>query len=87
MLTTTNVIVQIDALETILQSVLEAKPDPESAEEAKKLEQNSQHAESEETEQSNVPEYYRKFKVKQFNFSKYSKLWCISVIHAQKYRY
>ncbi|KAF4803000.1 28S ribosomal protein S27, mitochondrial [Turdus rufiventris] len=52
----------IDALETILQSVLEAKPDPESAEEAKKLEQNSQHAESEETEQSNVPEYYRKFK-------------------------
>ncbi|KAL2294456.1 hypothetical protein Nmel_008188 [Mimus melanotis] len=54
--------IKIDALETILQSVLEAKPDPESAEEAKKLEQKSQCAESEETEQSQVPEYYRKFK-------------------------
>lgn len=75
MLTMTNVIVQIDALETILQSVLEAKPDPESAEEAKKLEQKSQCAESEETEQSKVPEYYSRFKVRQFNFSKYSKLW------------
>ncbi|NXO08595.1 RT27 protein, partial [Oriolus oriolus] len=52
----------IDALETILQSVLEAKPDPESAEEAKKLEQKSQCAESEETEQSKVPEYYSRFK-------------------------
>lgn len=75
MLTMTNVIVQIDALETILQSVLEAKPDPESAEEAKKLEQKSQCAESEETEQSKVPEYYSRFKVRQFNLSKYSKLW------------
>lgn len=63
-----NVIVQIDALETILQSVLEAKPDAESAEEAKKLEQKSQCAESEETEQSKVPEYYSRFKVRQFNF-------------------
>ncbi|OWK62785.1 28S ribosomal protein S27, mitochondrial [Lonchura striata] len=52
----------IDALETILQSVFEAKPDPESAEEAKKLEQKSQCAESEETEQSKVPEYYSRFK-------------------------
>ncbi|XP_002194813.2 small ribosomal subunit protein mS27 [Taeniopygia guttata] len=52
----------IDALETILQSVLEAKPDPESAEEAKKLEQKLQCAESEETEQSKVPEYYSRFK-------------------------
>lgn len=52
----------IDALETILQSVLEAKPDPESAEEAKKLEQKSECAESEETEQSKVSEYYSKFK-------------------------
>lgn len=74
MLTMTNVIVQIDALETILQSVLEAKPDPESAEEAE-LEQKSQCAESEETEQSKVPEYYSRFKVRQFNLSKYSKLW------------
>ncbi|NWR46079.1 RT27 protein, partial [Regulus satrapa] len=61
-LTMTNVIVQIDALETILQSALEAKPDPESAEEANKLEQKSQCAESEETEQSKVPEYYSRFK-------------------------
>ncbi|NWH84498.1 RT27 protein, partial [Aegithalos caudatus] len=52
----------MDALETVLQSVLEAKPDPESAEEAKKLEQTSQCAESEETEQSKVPEYYSRFK-------------------------
>ncbi|NWR22765.1 RT27 protein, partial [Emberiza fucata] len=52
----------IDALETIFQSVLEAKPDPESAEEAKKLEQKSQCAESEEAEQSKVPEYYSRFK-------------------------
>ncbi|XP_063278679.1 small ribosomal subunit protein mS27 [Prinia subflava] len=51
----------IDALETILQSVLETKPDPES-EETKKLEQKSQCAESEETEQSKVPEYYSRFK-------------------------
>ncbi|XP_065517999.1 small ribosomal subunit protein mS27 isoform X2 [Lathamus discolor] len=52
----------IDALETVLQSVLEAKPDPESAEEVKELEQKSQCAESEETEQSKVPEYYSRFK-------------------------
>ncbi|XP_062468532.1 small ribosomal subunit protein mS27 isoform X1 [Pezoporus occidentalis] len=52
----------IDALETILQSVLEAKPGPESAEEVKELEQKSQCAESEETEQSKVPEYYSRFK-------------------------
>uniref|UniRef100_A0A8B9MGA3 Small ribosomal subunit protein mS27 n=1 Tax=Accipiter nisus TaxID=211598 RepID=A0A8B9MGA3_9AVES len=51
----------IDALETILQSVLEAKPDPESAE-VKGLEQKSQCAESEETEQSKAPEYYSRFK-------------------------
>ncbi|XP_057262093.1 28S ribosomal protein S27, mitochondrial isoform X2 [Pezoporus wallicus] len=52
----------INALETILQSVLEAKPGPESAEEVKELEQKSQCAESEETEQSKVPEYYSRFK-------------------------
>ncbi|XP_074876494.1 small ribosomal subunit protein mS27 isoform X1 [Buteo buteo] len=51
----------IDALETILQSVLEAKPGPESAE-VKELEQKSRFAESEETEQSKAPEYYRRFK-------------------------
>lgn len=75
MLTMTNVIVQIDALETILQSVLEPKNDPESTEEAKKSEQKLQCIESEETEQSKVPEYYSRFKVRQFNLSKYSKLW------------
>ncbi|NXP52198.1 RT27 protein, partial [Heliornis fulica] len=52
----------IDALETVLQSVLEAKPDPESTEEVKKLEQKSQCAESEETEQSKAPKYYSQFK-------------------------
>ncbi|XP_049650481.1 28S ribosomal protein S27, mitochondrial isoform X1 [Accipiter gentilis] len=51
----------IDALETIFQSVLEAKPGPESAE-VKELEQKSQCAESEETEQSKAPEYYSRFK-------------------------
>ncbi|NXF08482.1 RT27 protein, partial [Smithornis capensis] len=52
----------IDALETILQSVLEAKPDPESAEEVNVIEQKLQYAESEETEQSKAPEYYNRFK-------------------------
>ncbi|NXX16595.1 RT27 protein, partial [Podargus strigoides] len=52
----------IDALETILQSVLEAKLCPESSEEVKELEQKSQYAESEETEQSKAPEYYNRFK-------------------------
>ncbi|XP_054666907.1 28S ribosomal protein S27, mitochondrial isoform X1 [Grus americana] len=52
----------IDALETILQSALEAKPGPESTEEVKELEQKSQCAESEETEQSKAPEYYNRFK-------------------------
>ncbi|NXL86887.1 RT27 protein, partial [Alectura lathami] len=52
----------VDVLETILLSVLEAKPGPESSEEAKELEQKSQSAESEETEQSKVPEYYSRFK-------------------------
>ncbi|KAM9508277.1 small ribosomal subunit protein mS27 [Guaruba guarouba] len=51
----------IDALESIFQSVLEAKPGPESPEEVKELEK-SQCAESEETEQSKVPEYYSRFK-------------------------
>ncbi|KAM6230641.1 small ribosomal subunit protein mS27 [Porphyrio hochstetteri] len=52
----------IDALETVLQSVLEAKPSPESTEEVKETEQKSQGAESEETEQSKAPEYYSRFK-------------------------
>lgn len=68
----TNVIVQMDALETILQSVLEAKPGPESTEEVKESEQKSQCAESELTEQSKAPEYYSRFKVRDFHLSKYS---------------
>ncbi|KAM6034362.1 small ribosomal subunit protein mS27 isoform 1-T1 [Chlamydotis macqueenii] len=52
----------IDALETILQSVLEENPGSESAEEVKESEQKSQCAESEETEQSKAPEYYSRFK-------------------------
>ncbi|KFV68317.1 hypothetical protein N307_10823, partial [Dryobates pubescens] len=51
----------IDALETILQSACEAKPSPESAE-IKESEQKALCAESEETEQSKVPEYCSRFK-------------------------
>ncbi|KAM9251114.1 LOW QUALITY PROTEIN: small ribosomal subunit protein mS27 [Cariama cristata] len=51
----------LDALETILQSVLEGKPGLESAEEVKELEHKSQYAESG-TEQSKAPEYYSRFK-------------------------
>ncbi|NWT94883.1 RT27 protein, partial [Urocynchramus pylzowi] len=67
----------IDALEAILQSVLEAKADPESAEEAKKLEQKSLCAESEETEQSKVPEYYSRFK------ELYSKLHSLGKVESE----
>lgn len=77
MLTVTNVIVQVDVLETILQSVLEPKPGPESSEETKESEQKSQCAETEETEereQSKVPEYYSRFKVRNFHLCKYYKL-------------
>ncbi|NWI87283.1 RT27 protein, partial [Pitta sordida] len=52
----------IDALETILQTSLEIKPDAESAEKVKGLEQRWQYAELEETEQSKAPEYYSRFK-------------------------
>ncbi|XP_064356902.1 small ribosomal subunit protein mS27-like isoform X2 [Dromaius novaehollandiae] len=52
----------IDIVETILRSALEAKPDPEPPEEVKKAEQKSQCAESEETEQSKIPDYYNRFK-------------------------
>ncbi|XP_068278315.1 small ribosomal subunit protein mS27 isoform X2 [Nyctibius grandis] len=52
----------MDALETILQSALEAKPGPELAEEVKEVEQKSQCAESEETAQSKAHEYYSRFK-------------------------
>lgn len=67
----------IDALEAILQSVLKAKPGPESAEEVKELEQKSQWAESEETEQSKVPEYYSRFK------ELYSKLHSLGKVESE----
>ncbi|XP_010012073.1 PREDICTED: 28S ribosomal protein S27, mitochondrial-like, partial [Nestor notabilis] len=67
----------IDALETILQSVLKAKAGPESAEEVKELEQKSQCAESEETEQSKVPEYYSRFK------ELYSKLHSLGKVESE----
>ncbi|KAM8793539.1 LOW QUALITY PROTEIN: small ribosomal subunit protein mS27-like [Eudromia elegans] len=52
----------IDIVETILQSALEVKPDPEPTEEAEKAEQKSKCKESEETEQSKIPDYYNRFK-------------------------
>ncbi|XP_076219427.1 small ribosomal subunit protein mS27 [Aptenodytes patagonicus] len=67
----------IDALETILQSVLEAKPGPELAEEVKELEQKSQCAESEEIEQSKAPEYYSRFK------ELYSKLHSLGKVESE----
>uniref|UniRef100_A0A8C3JIE3 Small ribosomal subunit protein mS27 n=1 Tax=Calidris pygmaea TaxID=425635 RepID=A0A8C3JIE3_9CHAR len=67
----------IDALENVLQSALEEKPGPESAEEVKKLEQKSQCAESEETEQSKVPKYYSQFK------ELYSKLHSLGKVESE----
>ncbi|NWV00184.1 RT27 protein, partial [Upupa epops] len=52
----------IDALETILQSVLEVKPSPALAEEVKDVEHRPECAESEDTELSKAPEYYSRFK-------------------------
>ncbi|XP_075266928.1 small ribosomal subunit protein mS27 [Opisthocomus hoazin] len=67
----------IHALEATLQSILEAKPGPESSEEVKELEQKSQSAESEETEQSKVPEYYSQFK------ELYSKLCSLGKVESE----
>lgn len=74
MLTVTNVIAQVDVLETVLRSVLEAKPGSEPSEEGKEVKQKSEYAESEETEQLKIPKYYSRFKVGNFLLSKYSKL-------------
>uniref|UniRef100_A0A8B9IJY5 Small ribosomal subunit protein mS27 n=1 Tax=Anser cygnoides TaxID=8845 RepID=A0A8B9IJY5_ANSCY len=67
----------VDVLETILQSVLEAKPGPESSEETKESEQKSQCAETEETEQSKIPEYYSRFK------ELYSKLHSLGKVESE----
>ncbi|XP_071437409.1 small ribosomal subunit protein mS27 [Pithys albifrons albifrons] len=67
----------IDSLETILQSVLEAKPNPEAGEEVKGLEQKSQCTEAEETEQSKAPEYYNRFK------ELYSKLHSLGKVESE----
>ncbi|XP_074787498.1 small ribosomal subunit protein mS27 isoform X1 [Athene noctua] len=67
----------IDTLETVLQSALEAKPGPESAKEVKELEQKLQCTQSEETEQSEVPKYYSRFK------ELYSKLHSLGKVESE----
>ncbi|XP_069737336.1 small ribosomal subunit protein mS27 [Phaenicophaeus curvirostris] len=67
----------IDVLEAVLQSVIDAKSAPESAEEVKASEQESQCAESEETEQSKAPEYYSQFK------ELYSKLHSLGKVESE----
>ncbi|XP_068782393.1 small ribosomal subunit protein mS27 isoform X2 [Struthio camelus] len=67
----------LDIVETILQSALEAKPDPEPSEEVNKLEQKSQCTESEETEQSKIPDYYNQFK------ELYSKLHSLGKVESE----
>ncbi|XP_042731169.1 28S ribosomal protein S27, mitochondrial [Lagopus leucura] len=52
----------VDVLETVLQSVLEAKPGSEPSAEGKEVKQKSEYAESEETEQLKIPRYYSRFK-------------------------
>ncbi|XP_015704327.1 28S ribosomal protein S27, mitochondrial isoform X1 [Coturnix japonica] len=67
----------VDVLETVLRSVLEAKPGPEPSEEAEEVEQKSEYTESEEMEQSKVPEYYSRFK------DLYSKLHSLGKVESE----
>uniref|UniRef100_A0A8C3LXQ2 Small ribosomal subunit protein mS27 n=1 Tax=Chrysolophus pictus TaxID=9089 RepID=A0A8C3LXQ2_CHRPC len=67
----------VDVLETVLRSVLEAKPGPEPSEEAKEVEQKSEYAESEEMEQLKIPAYYSRFK------ELYSKLHSLGKVESE----
>ncbi|XP_039400278.1 28S ribosomal protein S27, mitochondrial isoform X2 [Mauremys reevesii] len=67
----------IDVLETILQSVPEVKTDPEPSEEVKVSEHKPKQMESEETEQSKLPEYLTQFK------DLYSKLHSLGKVESE----
>lgn len=71
MVTILILVVQVDVLETILQSVPEAKTDPEPSQEevtasVPKPKQTESEETSEESEWPRVPEYLTQFKVRGF---------------------
>ncbi|XP_072216391.1 small ribosomal subunit protein mS27 isoform X2 [Excalfactoria chinensis] len=67
----------VDVLETVLRSVLEAKPNPEPSEEAKEVEKKSAYIEPEEAEHTKIPEYYSRFK------DLYSKLHSLGKVESE----